>query len=197
MDAVVHLALEAVEAARVNDPSFVLGWSLMILGSARWHTGDLPGATAALEEALTLFRGVGGVWGEANTLMNLAGVARAEGSPARAVRLHADALRLRRDAGMLTDAYDDLVGIAEIAQIMGCVEPAARLLGAEDTYRTAFGSAGWGVTPVRREQTRQAVLEQLGHEQFRKLRDAGRALSIEEAIDEALVLADELAPNQL
>jgi predicted ATPase/DNA-binding XRE family transcriptional regulator len=197
MDAVVHLALEAVEAARVNDPSFVLGWSLMILGSARWHTGDLHGATAALEEALTLFRGVGGVWGEANTLMNLAGVARAEGSPARAVRLHADALRLRRDAGVLMDAYDDLVGIAEIAQIMGCVEPAARLLGAEDTYRTAFGSAGWGVTPVRREQTRQAVLEQLGHEQFRKLRDAGRALSIEEAIDEALVLADELAPNQL
>ena len=196
MDAAGPLALEAVEAARGGGPGFLLGWSLMILGSALRDTGDLPGATAALEEALTLFRGVGGVWGEANVLMNLAGVARAEGSPARAARLHADALRLRRDAGMLTEAYDDLVGIAEIAQFMGYVEPAARLLGAEDNYRAAFGSAGWGVTPVRRERTRQAVMEQLGDERFRKLWDAGRALSIQEAIDEALVLADALAPKQ-
>ena len=196
MDAVVNLASEAVEAARVDDPGFLLGWSLMILGSALRDTGDLHGATAALEEALTLFRGVGGVSGEANVLMNLAGVARAEGSPARAARLHADALRLRRDAGMLTDAYDDLVGIAEVAQMMGYLEPAARLLGAEESYGTVFGSVGWGVTPVRRERTRRAVMEQLGDERFRKLWDAGRALSIQEAIDEALVLADALAPKQ-
>jgi hypothetical protein len=69
------------------------------------------------------------------------------------------------------------------------------VLGDEDSYRTDFGSVGFGVTPVRRERTLQTVMEQLGAEQFTKFRDAGRALSIEEAIDEALVLAEDLAPN--
>jgi predicted ATPase/DNA-binding XRE family transcriptional regulator len=196
MDLVARLAREAAEAGRVEDSGF-LYWSLMMLGYALWHTGDLPGATAALEEALTLFRGVGGVWGEAVTLMNLAGVARAEGSLARAARLHADSLSVRRNAGMLADAYEDLVGIAEIAHLMGHVEPAARLLGADDHYRTLFGSVGWGVTPMRREQTRQALLELLGGERFAAEWAAGRALSTEEAITAALVLADELASADL
>jgi tetratricopeptide (TPR) repeat protein len=193
LDEAARFALEAVAAARVVDDPVFLGWSLMILGSARWQIGDLPGATAALEEALALFRGLGGVWGEASTLMNLASVARAEGSLARATRLHADALRLRREAGLLADAYDDLVRIAEITQIMGNLEPAARLLGAEDTYSTVFRSVGWGVTQLRREQTRQALVEQLGDARFAQAWEAGRALSTEAAFAEALALADALA----
>ena len=192
MDVAARFALEAVEAARLHDPGF-LSWSLMILGSALWHTSDLPGATAALDEALTLFRGVGGVWSEVVTLMTLAGVARAERRLARAVRLHADSVRLRRDAGMLADAYDDLVGIAEIASKMGQWEAAARLLGAEDAYGTVFGSAGWGATPLRREQTRQALVEHLGELKFGQAWDEGRALSTGQAIAESLALADVLS----
>ncbi len=192
MDAVVHLASEAVAAARMVDDPGSLGWSLIVLGSARWHTGDLHGATSALEEALALFHGVGGVWGESNALMNLAGVARAEGSLEQAARLHADSLRLRRDAGVLAEAFDDLVGIAEIAQALGHAAPAARLLGADDTYRTVYGSVGWGITPMRREQTRRALVERLGDAQFRQDWDAGRVLSTEQAIAEALELAEEL-----
>jgi hypothetical protein len=125
--------------------------------------------------------------------MNLAGVARAEGSLARAARLHADSLRLRHDAGVMAEAFDDLVGMAEIAQRMGYLEPAAQLLGAEDTYHTLYGSVGWGVTPVRREKTRQALIDQLGEERFAQAWEAGRVLSTEEVIAEALALADELA----
>ena len=185
--------LEAVEAARAVDALGTLGWSLMMLGGARSHAGDLHGATPALEEALALFRGLGGVWGEANTLLYLAGVARAEGDFARAAQLHADALTVRRDAGLLTEAFDDLVGIAEIAQRLGYVEPAARLLGAEDTYGAIFGSVGWGVTSTRREQTRRAIVEQLGDERFTRVWEAGKALPTEQVIEEALALATELA----
>ena len=49
---------------------------------------------------------------------------------------------------------------------------------------------------LRREPTRQAPQEQLGESQFKQAWDAGRALSIEEAIDEALLLTDELATKQ-
>jgi predicted ATPase/transcriptional regulator with XRE-family HTH domain len=193
VDAAAKHALEAVEAARALDDPGILGWSLFALAGAWRHAGDPHAARSALEEALTLFQGLGGAWGESNTLKRLAQAARAEGHLSRAARLHADALRVRRDAGMLTEAYDDLVGIAEIAHVLGFEEPAARLLGAEETYHTMFGTAGWGITPIRREQTRQAVIEQLGQERFQRAWDAGRALSSDDVITEALVLADELA----
>jgi predicted ATPase/DNA-binding XRE family transcriptional regulator len=193
MEAAGRFALEAVAAARVMEWPGALGWSLVILGGARAHAGDLPGATLALEEALTLFRGLGGAWGEANTLFYLAGVARTEGDLTRAARLHAEALAVRRDAGLLTEAFDDLVGIAEIAQRLGSLAPAARLLGAEDAYHAVFGSVGWGVTATRREHTRQALIAQLGDESFQRAWNEGRALSTEEVITEALLLAAELA----
>ncbi len=193
MEAVVHHSMEAAAAARKTDAPSDLGWSLIVLGSALWHTGDLHGSRSALDEALALFRGVGGVWGESNALMNLAGLARAAGSLARAARLHADSLRLRSDAGVLVEVFDDLVGIAEIAHLMGHDEPAARLLGADDTYRTVYGSVGWGITPKRREQTRRGLVEHLGDARFRQAWDAGRALSTEQAIAEALVLANQLS----
>src|SRR5262249_53902749 len=146
MEAASRFAIEAVEAARLLDDPGTLGWTLRSLGTAQWHAGDLVGATETLGEALALFRGIGGVWGACNTLMNLAGVARAEGHFERAARLLADSLVLRRDAGVLADTFYDLLGIAESACQMGCTEQAARLLGAEETYRTIFGSMGWGAT---------------------------------------------------
>jgi hypothetical protein len=100
---------------------------------------------------------------------------------------------LRLAAGVLSDAYEDLVGIAEIALGKGSLTRAARLLGAEDAYHTAYGSVGWGWTPQQRKQTRQALLATLGEESFRQAWDEGRALATAEAISEALALADELA----
>jgi predicted ATPase len=193
MEATAVLAQEAVAAARRVDDLAILGWSLIVLGNALSQTGDLREATPALDEARSLFRSVGGVWGEAAALTCTARVARTGGNFERASQLHGESLRLRREAGVLIEVYDDLVGLAEIACLLGCAEPAARLLGADDTFRTIFGSGGWGVAPLRREQTRQALIEQLGAEQFQRAWDAGRALSTEDIITEALVLADELA----
>jgi predicted ATPase/DNA-binding XRE family transcriptional regulator len=189
-------AREAVETARALNWPDALGWSLGILGGARAHAGDLPGATLALDEALALFRGLGGVWGETSTLFYLAGVARAEGDLTRAAGLHAEALEVRRDAGLLTEVYDDLVGIAEIAQRLGQLEPAARMLGAEDTHHAVYGSAGWGTTSMRREQTQRELIAQLGEGSFRRAWEAGRALSTEDIIAEALALANELAAGR-
>jgi predicted ATPase/DNA-binding XRE family transcriptional regulator len=194
LDVAEPLAIEAVQAARAAQDPGTLGWTLAALGRIRFHLGDLAAATAALDEALALFQWCGGVWGECDTLIYLAGLARARGDLERAARLYADSLRLRRDSGLLADVYMDLLGVIELAHSMSDGEAAARLLGAENTYCTALGYVGIGEGVVRRrEPTRQALLEQLGDERFRRAWDAGRALSIEEAIDEALILADELA----
>ncbi|HEY8612008.1 MAG TPA: helix-turn-helix domain-containing protein [Roseomonas sp.] len=195
-DPPTQFAREAADAARAAGDRGTLGWALRFLGAAQGHAGALDEATATLEEALALFQELGGVWGETSTLLDLAEVARAGGDLARTAQLHRDSLLLRQETGMLGDAYVELVGIAQIALANGRFEAAARLLGAEDAYRTDFGSVGWGATPERREQTRQALLEQLGEDQFRQAWDAGSTLSIEEAIDEALTLANELVAGE-
>ena len=82
----VHVGREAVAAARLVDDPGTLGWALLTLGIALWHAGDLDEATSALEEALALFQGLGGVWGESVVVMNLAGAVRAEGDLQRAAR---------------------------------------------------------------------------------------------------------------
>ena len=105
-------------------------------------------------------------------------------------------MRLRRDAGLLADAFNDLVGIAEIACVLGYLEPAARLLGAEESYRTMFGSVGWGVTPMFRDRTQQALIEQLGEERFARAWETGHALSTEQVVAEALTLAETLSREQ-
>jgi tetratricopeptide (TPR) repeat protein len=195
MDVAEALAVEAIDAARAiqdQDPG-ALAWPLQNLGFHRLQTGDLDGATSSLEEALALFRGCGGVWGECDTLGILAALARARGDLAAAARLHADSLRLRRDAGLLADVYIDLVGITELAHDMGHAEAAARLLGAEDAYSTRFGYVGIGILPMVREKMRHALTEQLGNERFTEAWAAGSALSAEQAVDEALALADELS----
>lgn len=185
-------AREAVAAARAAGDPGTCGWSLHMLGTAQLCAGDLPGATSSLEASLALFRELGGVFGEANALAKLADVARTAGDLERAARLHADALQVRHGAGLPGEAFVDLVGIAQIAQVRGRLEPAARLLGAADADRGLYGAVGWGPTSVRWEQTHQALMEQLGEQRFAGSYALGRLLTIEQAVAESLDLVNAL-----
>ena len=97
---------------------------------------------------------------------------------------------------MLTEAFDNLVGMAEIAQVMEYLEPAARILGADDAYRMVYGSGGLGGTPMLRKQTKDLLITLLGDARFTLAWTAGRALATDDAIDEALALADMLSGAQ-
>jgi hypothetical protein len=100
---------------------------------------------------------------------------------------------LVRDSGVLALVFNTLLGIADVAQVLGHAESAARLLGAEDRYLTMFGSVPWGPTPRLREQTRRALIKQLGDAHFTQAWNAGKALPTEQAMDEALSLAETLS----
>jgi hypothetical protein len=68
----------------------------------------------------------------------------------------------------------------------GQQERAARLFGAADALRTQIG------VPIRpfqlpyHERVLEAVRETLGQENFTRAREAGRAMSLEEAVADAL-----------
>jgi hypothetical protein len=74
--------------------------------------------------------------------MILAGVARTTGDGPRAAQRHADALRIRRAFGEMIGIYDELVGLAAVALADGRFAAAARLLGAEATFRAFSGYEG-------------------------------------------------------
>ena len=93
-DAAVNRVVEAVEVSRTLDCPDILARSLMKLGKLRWLDGDLDTAETLLEEALTVFRKLGGVEGECQTLTHMAWKARTQGDLERAARLHAGSLRL-------------------------------------------------------------------------------------------------------
>jgi predicted ATPase/transcriptional regulator with XRE-family HTH domain len=193
LEVAAPLVVEAVQAARISRDPGALGWPLIALGRLRWHASDHAAATAAFEEARDLFHGVCGIWGECDALAALASAAMRDGAPHRAALLHSDALRLRRDAGVVFDLYNDLIGIADAARELGQFAAAVRVLGAEETYRTKSGYEGIASTPAWRLDNRRALEEHLGETQFRQEWEAGQALSTEQAIDEALALADALS----
>jgi hypothetical protein len=130
-------------------------------------------------------------------LIQLAWLTQTQGNLAGAARLLADSLRLRRNSGLLADVYIDLFGVIGLAHLSGHAEAAARLSGAENAYSTRFGYVGFGdVGLPRRERIRHELSAQLGEDRFRQLWESGRALSIAEAITEALALANDLATTE-
>lgn len=192
------LVIEAVNAARAAQHPGTLGWTLQALGRLRLVAGELDEARAAFDEALAIHQECGGVWGVCNSLVALGWISRMQLDPSAAARFFADSLRLRRDSGLFADVYTDLLGVIALAHDRDSPEPAARLLGAENAYiaRSGYEGYGFGGTVADREGMQQSLLLKLGNERFERAWEAGRALSIEDAISEALVLVEDMATKQ-
>ena len=75
------------------------------------------------------------------------------------------------------------------------VKAAARLLGKLAAIAPTSALSDLALRGCAGSGRVETVMEQLGAEQFTKFWDAARALSIEEAIHEALVLLEDLASN--
>jgi predicted ATPase/transcriptional regulator with XRE-family HTH domain len=186
------LGSEALRLARAIPDLNEIGWSLVSLGSAWLRRSDVGSAKTALDEALQVFRALGGAWGEAEVLTLLGEVARSEGAYDQALHHHAESLRLRRDSGETGVAHNDLIGLADVAHAMGRPEIAAKLLGVDDAYRQIFGSADYRPTVISGAQLRHALREHLGDEHFNSAWEEGAGLSTAEAIDAALSLVTRL-----
>jgi DNA-binding CsgD family transcriptional regulator len=93
----------------------------------------------------------------------------------------------------MVGVYNDVVSLAGLGGDLGYLDAAARLLGAEEAYRDITSYGGFGDTPIIREQTRQLLAARLDSRQRTRAWDAGRSLSTEQAVAEAISLAETLA----
>jgi len=179
---------QVLVTARAVDP-WGAAVGLYLLGSVRIDQGDLADAAALLEEALAALLGAGDKMTAAKALNSLARVAARRGEDALARERYADSLVLFGEAG---DQLYSIVSLEGMARLDIDARPtrAARLLAAAGVVRDALGAP---MPPVDRPDHDRAVADArdaLGDERFVAAWAAGRAMPLEQAIDEALSHGD-------
>jgi non-specific serine/threonine protein kinase len=192
---------EAVAVVRACDPplpgaSPVLGIALSNLGDFALVRGDATLAAARYEEAVALFRAGGLGWGLTEAAIGLGNVRLDAGDDAGAEALYGEALGLAHGFGDAARVAGALAGLAGVAVARSRPVRAARLLAAAEA---AYATVGMPIFPRDRPTHDRAVAAAravLGDERFAAAWEAGRALSLEHAVAEALALADaDMAPD--
>jgi predicted ATPase/class 3 adenylate cyclase len=183
--------------AQEQQNTWVIGWALICLGRTAYAQNDSIRAQALLEQGRALFRNLGEQSGAAMALFELGRTAHRQGDAMRAAALFAETLLPFQRTGCWRDLAYALAGLAEIAGERRQPERAARLLGAAEALREAIGHP---LPPIMREEYDSAVAAartQMDEDAFAAAWSAGRALSLEQAIAEALagVASNEVQGN--
>jgi DNA-binding CsgD family transcriptional regulator len=170
----------------------------MVLSHLAWVAGDRGDherAVPLFEEALALWQARGDAWGAAHALNGLADSARAQGNVARAAVLSQQALAHYaelRDRYRMAGRMEDLAGVAGLLRLP---EQAARLFGAAEGLRETVGAPVAADDRELYERDVAAVRAALDETAFAAAWAAGRALSIEEAVAEAMAVEPSAPPS--
>jgi predicted ATPase/class 3 adenylate cyclase len=160
--------------------------SLNSLGLVAQLQGDTAVARALQEESLTLRRELGDKQGIANSLNRLGLVAQLQGDTAVARALQEESLKLARELGNKMGIATCLDSFASLNNQEQQAARAARLRGAATSLREAIGAPR---TPTDQERFDREIAEAraaLGESAFSAAWEAGRAMTLEQAVEYAL-----------
>lgn len=177
---------ESLALARSVEYTHGIAGALAWLGQVALYQGDAAGAVARLEESLALFRVIGSRYGRGIALHGLGLVAWRQGDAVGATGYLRESLTLRQETGERLGIAECLEGLAMVVAGQQASR-AARLLGAAQVLRETIGAPRPPVERPRYEATVQAARASLGERAFTAARAAGQALSLEDAVGEALV----------
>jgi predicted ATPase/class 3 adenylate cyclase/Tfp pilus assembly protein PilF len=188
-----ELLEESVVLKRREGNRAGLATSLNNLGSLLADEGHYERAKVYLEETLAIDRELGNPGGIADSLGNLASLAAITGDVARAAALDAEALQLRRDIDdRLSIAYS-LESIASTASRAGLAPDGAKLFGAAEQLRADLGAPLPPSELGRYEKGLDFARTALAGAEFDEAFAAGRRLSLDNAVAEALRVSRNLA----
>jgi non-specific serine/threonine protein kinase len=185
---------DALGLFRAADDESNAALALVHLGVAAWGMGDVERAEGLCRQAVALQRASGDTWGIAISLGYLGLIAGERGEHATAAIAHRESLELRWQAGVWEDVAACFADLAALAVRAGRAERAARLFGAADALREEAGRPALNL-PERAvfEHAEERTRQVLGATAFSKGLADGRALPREQAVDEAVALAEEIA----
>ncbi|MFN8633323.1 MAG: tetratricopeptide repeat protein [Chloroflexota bacterium] len=184
-DSALQLYEESLAARRACGDRSGTALALHNLAALACARGELARAEVLDEESMALFQDAGDAWGVAIALSNQARTALARGDGERAGVLARESLARRRTLGDHRGTILCLELLADVAALAGHDERAARLLGASEELRARRSF----IRPPDEAATRssgRAVDERFATPALRAAWEAGRALDLNGAIDEAL-----------
>jgi hypothetical protein len=159
---------------------------LELQAQVAYRSGALDVADALLVESLAVFRAHGVKWGVAGALATLADVACMRGDDVRATALYRESLAFYRMSHSRLGTIGTLEGLARVAHRQGRLEEAIRLWAVTQAQREALGTPLWPVGRLAYERDLATLRAALGQEAFAAEWAAGRALTLDEAIEQAL-----------
>jgi predicted ATPase/DNA-binding CsgD family transcriptional regulator len=191
-----HTSFEASLAlARVIGEPEPMVLALHNLGHLAWSQGQGAEAAQRLEEALMLARERRVDWLVPTILVGLGFTTLDLREYQRAAAFLKESLELGRARGNASDDIDAMEGLAKLAAAIGQMARAARLFGAAEAVREegAIHLSPSEITDLAPVLAR--LREALGSETFAMTWAAGRSLSQEEALEEALAVGAEPAAS--
>jgi predicted ATPase/DNA-binding SARP family transcriptional activator len=183
------LAEEAVAIVRELGLSQHLSILLNSLGLTVRYLGDFARARSLHEEALAIARQAGDLDNEASTLANLAMLALEQGQHGEARQFYQQSLAIIRQLGKAGQMVIPLTFLAEVASAQGQPARAARLFGAAEALSAAQGYRLPAILQDRCDHAVATLRAQLSPAELAAAWAAGRALPLDDALDEALAPA--------
>ncbi len=162
-----------------------LGWGIFGLGMCKLMAGEPAAAQALFDESLSYFRSIPYPIAVADTLMKRGYAEQQCGQLAQATASFAEGLELAHQIEYKARVAPGLAGMAAVALSGGALERAARLCGAAE----ALLEITRGLDPdehLLHERTIAALRAQLDPATLAAAWAAGRAMTMEQAIAEAL-----------
>lgn len=172
---------EGLTLRRQAGHQWAIAISLASLGEVALRQRDDAEAETLFSEGHALFRQLGDAERTAWTLHGLGCVQLRRGDTAQAATSFTESLTLRKAQGNRANIAQSLIGLAGVAVRSGEPERAARWYGAVDALRDANDAAD-----EDEQRTLALIRAALDEATFAAAWEAGRMLSIEQAIAEAL-----------
>jgi non-specific serine/threonine protein kinase len=192
-DRAIESLTEAIAIFQELDDQLLAAAARHALGVVYYEQNDIRQATTLFLDALEHFRTFDQPWLMGYALASLGKIARAEGDLARAAALYTESLTLRWErVGDKVGIAGSLRGLASIASLSGVYDRAARLYGAAEAVREAIAAPA----PRHHSLSEQAMANArsaLGEAAFMAAWNRGRALSLTDAVAEALMVPAEVA----
>jgi predicted ATPase/class 3 adenylate cyclase/Tfp pilus assembly protein PilF len=186
MERASKLEEESLAIAREIGDQIAVASALNSLGIIAWRQGDLERAGDRFTDALALARALGDQQDIGTYLGNVGAVTRQRGELAQAEAMFREALALYRELGDPLGCAQGLENLANTAAAAGQPERATRLAGAAMTIRERIAVPQ---SPANREDMEPelaAARAALGEAAWAGAYAAGRTLTLEQAIAEAL-----------
>ena len=140
---------------------------------------------------MSLFKEIGEKAQSASVWHNIAYVRLSQGNGVQAASLFNQALKEFRERGDKRGIVDCLTGLAGVAIQFGQPRKGARLLGASEMLDREIGtSPRWPANLIAYKHQLSRLHEQLDEAAFQAAWEEGRTLSLEQAINDALLAED-------